>query len=168
MEDQRPSPNYAWFAPDLRTPETPTPKSAVDIEWPVDWPDVRLYPVTDHIADKIRAMNGRHGDSAQFNSSRFRDLAGLLLTSQQETVAGPAVTQALHQEAERRRQNGTTLVLPTAFEAPRPDWHDGYPKQAALVVGWPPRLRNLRRSRTCCNCLHQPHTRPDRSGNLEP
>jgi hypothetical protein len=113
------------------TPETRPLKSAVDIEWP----DVRLYPVIDHVADKICAMYERHGDNAQFGSSRYRDLADLLLISQQEAVPGQAVTQALHGEAERRRQNGTTLVLPTAFEAPGPDWHDGYPKQAALVVG---------------------------------
>ncbi|GAB2960941.1 nucleotidyl transferase AbiEii/AbiGii toxin family protein [Streptomyces heilongjiangensis] len=116
-------------------PETRTLKSAVDIEWPVDWPDVRLYPVIDHVADKICAMYERHGDNAQFGSSRYRDLADLLLISQQETVPGSPAAQALHREAARRRQNGTTLELPTAFEAPGPDWHDGYPKQAALVVG---------------------------------
>ncbi|MEU0061089.1 nucleotidyl transferase AbiEii/AbiGii toxin family protein [Streptomyces sp. NPDC006334] len=117
------------------TPETRTLKSAVDIEWPVDWPDVCLYPVVDHIADKICAMYERHGENAQYGSSRYRDLADLLLISQQETVRGQEVTQALHREAERRRQNGTSITLPAAFEAPGTDWHDGYPKQAALVIG---------------------------------
>ncbi|MFE7503576.1 nucleotidyl transferase AbiEii/AbiGii toxin family protein, partial [Streptomyces albidoflavus] len=84
------------------TPEVRTLKSAVDIEWPVNWPDVRLYPVIDHIADKICAMYERHGDNAQFGSNRYRDLADLLLISQQETVSGPDVAQALHREAERR------------------------------------------------------------------
>jgi predicted nucleotidyltransferase component of viral defense system len=117
------------------TPEVRTLKSAVDIEWPVNWPDVRLYPVIDHIADKICAMYERHGDNAQFGSNRYRDLADLLLISQQETIPGQAGTQALHREAERRRRSGTSIVLPTAFEAPGSDWHDGYPKQAALVIG---------------------------------
>ncbi|MFE3167833.1 nucleotidyl transferase AbiEii/AbiGii toxin family protein [Streptomyces sp. NPDC059224] len=116
-------------------PETRTLKSAVDIEWPVDWPEVRLYPVIDHIADKICAMYERHGENAQYGSIRYRDLADLLLISQQEAVPAQAVTSALHTEAERRRQSGTSLTLPDAFEAPGPDWHDGYPKQAALVVG---------------------------------
>ncbi|MCX5055048.1 nucleotidyl transferase AbiEii/AbiGii toxin family protein [Streptomyces sp. NBC_00474] len=117
------------------TPEIRTLKSAVDIEWPVDWPDVRLYPVIDHVADKVCAMYERHGDNAQFGSNRYRDLADLLLISQQETVHGPDVTEALHREAERRRLDGIRIVLPAAFEAPGSDWPDGYPKQAALVVG---------------------------------
>ncbi|MGW6413183.1 nucleotidyl transferase AbiEii/AbiGii toxin family protein [Streptomyces vinaceus] len=33
--------------------EARTLKSAVDLEWPVDWPEVRLYPVVDHVADKV-------------------------------------------------------------------------------------------------------------------
>ncbi|CCK32964.1 hypothetical protein BN159_p92 (plasmid) [Streptomyces davaonensis JCM 4913] len=117
------------------SPETRTLKSAVDIEWPVDWPDVQLYPVIDHIADKICAMYERHGDNGQFGSSRYRDLADLLLISQQETVLGEAASQALHREADRRRQNGIHIALPAAFEAPGPDWPDGYPQQAALVLG---------------------------------
>lgn len=117
------------------TPETRTLKSAVDIEWPVDWPDVRLYPVIDHVADKICAMYERRGNNGQFGSSRYRDLADLLLISQQETVPGEAAHQALHREAERRRQNGVLIVLPDAFEAPGPDWHANYPKQAALILG---------------------------------
>ncbi|MFG2815637.1 nucleotidyl transferase AbiEii/AbiGii toxin family protein [Streptomyces sp. NPDC048410] len=115
-------------------PEVRTLKSAVDIEWPVDWPEVRLYPVIDHIADKICAMYERHGQKGEFGSNRYRDLADVLLISQQEAV--PArVTQTLHREAERRRVNGTQVILPASFEAPGPDWHGGYPKQAALVVG---------------------------------
>lgn len=114
------------------TPETRTLKSAVDIEWPVDWPDVRLYPVIDHVADKICAMYERHGEHG---SNRYRDLADLLLISQQEAVPGQDVARALHREAERRRHNGVSVVLPADFEAPGPDWHEGYPKQATLVRG---------------------------------
>ncbi|MFG3047459.1 nucleotidyl transferase AbiEii/AbiGii toxin family protein [Streptomyces sp. NPDC048241] len=99
-----------------------------------DVPEVRLYPVIDHIADKICAMYERHGQKGEFGSNRYRDLADVLLISQQEAV--PArVTQALHREAERRRMNGTQVIFPAVFEAPGPDWHGGYPKQAALVVG---------------------------------
>ncbi|MEW2317473.1 nucleotidyl transferase AbiEii/AbiGii toxin family protein [Streptomyces bauhiniae] len=115
-------------------PEVRTLRSAVDIEWPVDWPEVRLYPVIDHIADKVCAMYERHGRNAEFGSSRYRDLADVLLISQQEAV--PAhVSQAVHREAERRRRNGTYVTLPAGFEAPGPDWPGGYPKQAALVLG---------------------------------
>jgi len=34
-----------------------------------------------------------------------------------------------------RRQNGIHVVLRAAFETPGRDWPDGYPKQAALVLG---------------------------------
>ncbi|MDT6981927.1 nucleotidyl transferase AbiEii/AbiGii toxin family protein [Streptomyces lusitanus] len=117
------------------TPEVRTLQSAVDIAWPVDWPEVRLYPVIDHIADKICAMYERHGQNGEHGSNRYRDLADLLLISQQETVSGQAVCQALQREAERRRNLGTKVVLPAAFEAPGTDWHDGYPEQAAIVLG---------------------------------
>ncbi|MCA2203306.1 nucleotidyl transferase AbiEii/AbiGii toxin family protein [Streptomyces griseoincarnatus] len=117
------------------TPEVRTLRSAVDIAWPVDWPEVRLYPVIDHIADKICALYERHGQNGEHGSNRYRDLADLLLISQQETVSGQAVCQALQREAERRRSLGTKVVLPATFEAPGSDWHVGYPEQAAIVLG---------------------------------
>ncbi|MFF9763200.1 MULTISPECIES: nucleotidyl transferase AbiEii/AbiGii toxin family protein [Streptomyces] len=117
------------------TPEVRTLKSAVDIEWPVDWPEVRLYPVIDHLADKICAMYERHGQNGEHGSNRYRDLADLLLISQQETVPGPAACRALHREVDRRRSLGIRVVPPVVFKAPGPDWHDGYPRQAAIVLG---------------------------------
>lgn len=113
-------------------PEMTPLVSAVDLPWPVDWPTVRLYPLIDHIADKVCALYERHGVGA---SSRYRDLADLLLISQQEEVNGPAVYQAIHQEAAQRRQRGTDVTLPRSFEPPGPDWHDKYPSAAALVLG---------------------------------
>lgn len=80
-------------------------------------------------------MYERHGKDGQQGSDRFRDLAGLLLISQQETVHGPAVGHALQREAEHRRSLGIRVVLPDTFQAPGPRWHDGYPKQAAIVLG---------------------------------
>jgi hypothetical protein len=43
------------------------------------WPDVRLYPLADHVADKVCAMYEWHNGNA---SGRYRDLADLLLISQ--------------------------------------------------------------------------------------
>ncbi|MFE5402970.1 hypothetical protein ACFQ9Z_16765 [Streptomyces sp. NPDC056580] len=77
-------------------------------------------------------MYERHGDEG---SSRYRDLADLLLISQQETVDGPTVYQAVHQEAELRRQRGVDLDLPKNFEAPGAAWPRYYPAAAALVIG---------------------------------
>ncbi|MFF8867875.1 nucleotidyl transferase AbiEii/AbiGii toxin family protein [Streptomyces sp. NPDC015139] len=114
------------------TPETLPLASAVDLPWPIDWPTVRLYPLIDHIADKVCALYERHGDAS---SSRYRDLADLLLISQQEAVDGPTAYQAIHQEAEHRRLRGIDLSLPKNFEAPGIAWHDRYPTAAALVIG---------------------------------
>jgi hypothetical protein len=114
------------------TPESCALKSAVDLPWPVDWPMVRLYPVIDHVADKICALYERHPTGA---SNRYRDLADLLLISQQEKINGRAAYDALHHEAGQRRRRGITLTLPQAFEAPGSDWHDEYPNAAALVLG---------------------------------
>ncbi|MBI0316875.1 nucleotidyl transferase AbiEii/AbiGii toxin family protein [Streptomyces javensis] len=116
-------------------PETRTLKSAVDLEWPVDWPQVRLYPVIDHVADKICAMYERHGPKGQHGSNRYRDLADLLLITQQETIEGQEAHQALHREADRRRALGLSVALPEAFESPGPDWPTRYPEQASLVLG---------------------------------
>ncbi|MFE0654189.1 nucleotidyl transferase AbiEii/AbiGii toxin family protein [Streptomyces sp. NPDC059534] len=116
----------------IGVPEIRSLAPAVDLPWPVDWPTVRLYPLTDHIADKVCALYERHGDEG---SSRYRDLADLLLISQQETVDGPTTRRTVHQEAEHRRQQGIDLMLPTSFEAPGTEWHDRYPAAAALVIG---------------------------------
>ncbi|MEU2931051.1 hypothetical protein ABZ636_39590 [Streptomyces sp. NPDC007251] len=43
--------------------------------------------------------------------------------------------QAVHQEAELRRQRGIDLTLPKNFEAPGTAWRDNYPTAAALVIG---------------------------------
>lgn len=114
------------------TPEVLELSPAVDIPWPVDWPTVRLYPVIDHLADKICALYERHGDSG---SSRYRDLADLLLISQQEKIDGPAASRALHEEATRRQAAGISISLPTAFQTPGPEWQSMYPTAASLVLG---------------------------------
>jgi hypothetical protein len=114
------------------TPETRDLVPAVEIEWPTDWPRVRLYPVIDHVADKVCAMYERHGEQG---SNRYRDLADLLLISQQETIDGPAAHQALLREAQRRTSIGILLQLPSSFQTPGPNWTAGYPQQAALVLG---------------------------------
>jgi Nucleotidyl transferase AbiEii toxin, Type IV TA system len=58
---------------------------ALPIDWPTDWPNVRLYPIEDHIADKICGMYEWPGDTP---SSRYRDLADLLLLAQREDLNG--------------------------------------------------------------------------------
>lgn len=108
-----------------RTPtSTPTRKqliSAVSLHWPDDWakwPVVVLYPMADHVADKICAMYEWHGRGIP--STRYRDLADLLLISQQETLVGADILVAMASERQRRSARGTDLRLPEKFEIP--DW----------------------------------------------
>jgi hypothetical protein len=107
-------------------------KPLIDISWPDDWPMVRLYPLVDHIADKVCAMYTWHNDTA---SSRHRDLADILLISQRDTVDAAAALAALEHQRTRRRARGEDLRLPERFEVPHPSWRGHYPNQAAEVSG---------------------------------
>lgn len=125
-----------------RTPTgTPTEmrlEPAVPIDWPDTWPQVLLYPLQDHVADKICAMYEMHArDSGPDSpSTRFRDLADLLLISQKEVIEGHAVQFALSVEVPRRRELGTRLTLPDSFQVPDPvSWTEKYPAAAAEVTG---------------------------------
>jgi hypothetical protein len=96
----------------------------------VSMPDVqqhgyRVYPLTDHIADKICAIFERHSITRE-PSTRYKDLVDLVaivLTSQVE--AKPQIT-ALRSEAERRG-----LHLPARLAVPdRALWEPGYAAEA--------------------------------------
>lgn len=117
-------------APDVRR-VTPL----IELAWPDDWPEASIYPITHHLAEKICAMYERHQKSP---SSRYRDLADILLISQHETIDGRYAQLALRTEARRRRLNnnaGVDLVLPPAFRSPGPAWPERYPAAARQVPG---------------------------------
>jgi hypothetical protein len=96
-------------------PTTVLLEPAVPMRWPDGWPEVQLYPLADHTADKICALYERHVGGA---SSRYRDLADLLLISQQAMLIGGMVQRALASEVTRRESGGTVIVLPTTFQVP--------------------------------------------------
>lgn len=107
----------------------------IDLAWPADWPEARLYPIVNHLADKVCAMYERHKGSP---SSRYRDLADILLISQHEPIDGRYAQLALRTEARRRQLTGTIgvdLVLPQTFQPPGPAWPDRYPAAARQVPG---------------------------------
>ena len=135
-----------FISVDLVVKRTPTAEPTlarlepiVRTEWPDTWPDVLLYPLPDHIADKICAMYEQHdrNDGRRVPSTRFRDLGDLLLISQQETIEGRAVQFALASELTRRRTIPTiSLTLPSSFEIPdQESWALGYPKAAMEITG---------------------------------
>ncbi len=109
--------------------------AALPMAWPDDWPEVTLYPLTDHVADKICAMYESH-PPGETPSSRFRDLADLLLIAQREKLPASLTLAALQSERTRRINLGGSLDFPTSFAVPDPaTWPAGYKKAAADVSG---------------------------------
>lgn len=106
------------------------------------WPMVRIWPMEDHIADKIAAMYERHR-TALLPSTRFKDLVDLMVIAHNATPSGELTHAALHAEVRRRRHAGGHVPLPAAFEIPDPSWVGGYSTQAAKVHDLPPDCRTL-------------------------
>lgn len=97
----------------------------------IEIPDVeqhgyRVYPLVDHVADKIAATLGRHGARGS-PSTRFRDLVDLVAIVTGASVLADAQSSAVASEAQRRG-----LTLPTEFGVPdRALWERGYAAEAA-------------------------------------
>lgn len=91
-------------------------------------PGYRIYPVADHIADKVCAMYEVHAREAggTVASTRFRDLADLWLIARGSTVDAGKLVVAIQSETRRRG-----MQLPGEVAIPHsPVWKAGY---AALV-----------------------------------
>jgi nucleotidyltransferase AbiEii toxin of type IV toxin-antitoxin system len=85
----------------------------------------RVYPLVDHIADKVCAILERHGPT-EAPSTRFRDLVDLVAIVVAASVDAAPQMAALRSEAERRG-----LQLPKRFAAPdRALWEPGYAAEA--------------------------------------
>lgn len=96
------------------------------------WPAARLYPIVDHVADKICAMVERHGPKGLV-SSRYRDLVDLVLIVLREDINGEELHMVLHTEVRRRQARSVQITLPERFQIPDSTWESGYAKQAAAV-----------------------------------
>lgn len=89
----------------------------------------RVYPLVDHVADKVVATFQRYGDQ-QRPSTRYRDLVDLVSMVTGASVATEPQLLALASEAQRRR-----VSLPRRFDVPdRPLWEPGYAAEAARSV----------------------------------
>lgn len=86
----------------------------------------RVYPLVDHVADKVAATYDRYGERKQNPSTRFRDLVDLVAISLGATIDAEAQMRALRSEAERRG-----IGLPARFDVPdRGLWEPGYAAEA--------------------------------------
>jgi len=86
----------------------------------------RVYPLVDHIADKVAAILQTYG-AAQVPSTRYKDLVDLVAIVSQATVGAEPQRVALESEADRRE-----ISLPASFSVPdRELWEKGYAAEAA-------------------------------------
>ncbi|MGH3546265.1 MAG: nucleotidyl transferase AbiEii/AbiGii toxin family protein [Mycobacteriales bacterium] len=112
----------------LGSPSTQPLESLIPIDWPTTWPEVTLYPLEDHAADKIIAMYERHPGGRP--SSRHRDLVDLVLIALYEPVNGAELQASLAGEVTHRRARGVGITLPNRFQLPSPEWEAGYAEHA--------------------------------------
>ncbi|WP_433717328.1 nucleotidyl transferase AbiEii/AbiGii toxin family protein (plasmid) [Nocardia sp. CA-084685] len=97
-------------------------------------PPMTIYPIADQVADKIAGMYQLFGGRNNIPSSRWRDLADLLLITHNLPLDAATVQAAL---AEHRGIN-----FPRAVHAPSPEWAHHYPILAATTT-LPRRLHTL-------------------------
>jgi len=86
----------------------------------------RAYPLVDHIADKISAIEQRYSGQDR-PSTRFKDLVDLVAIVTEVSVSADRQAVALASEAQRRG-----MPLPTTFDVPdRAIWERGYAAEAS-------------------------------------
>lgn len=89
----------------------------------------RVYPLVDHIADKITATVQRYGNG-DLPSTRYKDLVDLVAITGAATVNAAAQIAALTTEARRRQ-----VELPKRFAVPdRSLWEVGYAAEAKRSI----------------------------------
>ena len=85
----------------------------------------RVYPLVDHVADKVAATFDRYGDT-EAPSTRYKDLVDLVAIVTETSIKAQAQMTALASEAERRG-----ITLPKHFGVPaRDQWERGYAAEA--------------------------------------
>ncbi|BAJ73202.1 histidinol-phosphate/aromatic aminotransferase and cobyric acid decarboxylase [Microbacterium testaceum StLB037] len=88
---------------------------------------VRLYPVVDHIADKLCATQSTYGTAGDQPSSRVRDLVDLVVFARTQRIDGTELADAIAAECAHRGLPGVPVFSPP--EA----WRRLYPTQARAV-----------------------------------
>jgi Nucleotidyl transferase AbiEii toxin, Type IV TA system len=109
--------------PDLAAPLTP-----LRVEGLLR-PSYRVFPVADHLADKLCAITETHqrADGTLMASTRVKDLVDVALIAGSQPVRGAALRRALITGAAHRG-----LTLPPRFVVPDLDaWRTGYLRRAA-------------------------------------
>lgn len=119
------------------------------------WPEIRMWPLEDHVADKISAMYELHREQ-MLPSTRFKDLVDLVLIARKSALNGELTHAALHAEVHRRQAAGTHLVLPPTFTVPDRSWVAGYRTQAIKTHELPADYRTLEGATPLANAFITP------------
>ncbi len=107
-------------------PEPLRPQLTISID-SLPTPEYLLYPLVDHIADKICATYEVYGPDA-IASSRFRDLVDLVVIARTQIVPATALRTAIEAERHHRALDPiTSWVTPGT-------WRNGYEKAARGVA----------------------------------
>ena len=130
---------YARFHVDLvagitMTGEPDHAPPMVDIDVPgLVQPGYRVYPLADHIADKVAAIHETHAraDGVRAQSTRVKDLVDLVLIATTQSIDATDLHTAVRSETTRR---GLTLPL-TVTIPDAPIWTIAYRKLAADSAG---------------------------------
>ncbi|MGV9836591.1 nucleotidyl transferase AbiEii/AbiGii toxin family protein [Nocardia niigatensis] len=105
------------------------PAPVVRMNGVADPPPFTLYPLVDQVADKVAALYQGYGRNRDIPSSRWRDLADLVLVTRRLPLEAEPLRRAL---ALREQQRGFTL--PAAVRAPSAQWREHYPILARTTV----------------------------------
>lgn len=91
-------------------------------------PDYRLFPIADHIADKLCAIIEVHGEGDDaIASTRVKDLVDLVLIAATQAIDADTLSLAVIRVGSTHRG----LALPPRFAVPDLElWRRGYPARA--------------------------------------
>lgn len=105
-------------------PELIEPIRPVDVRG-LSTQSYRVYPLVDHVADKLAAMIETHGGRP---STRYRDLVDLVIVATTQHIEARELHAAIISECAYR-----DLAVPAELTAPSQDWDDGYRTSAATA-----------------------------------
>ena len=120
------------FGVDLVTGSMMTTAPELKVETVLDLREIsparmRLYPVVDHIADKLCATQATYGDEGTQPSSRVRDLVDLVVFGRTQDVDGDELIVAIRAEWAHRSLPGQPVFAPPAL------WDSQYSRVARPV-----------------------------------
>ena len=113
-------------------PDTAPPLTPIDVAGLIR-PPYRVFPLADHVADKVCAIIEPHNraDGTVAGSSRVKDLVDIAIIARTQPIAGASLRAALLTGAAHRG-----LHLPPRFGVPDLEaWHNGYTLRANDVPG---------------------------------